>query len=136
MLTGDKVILLLKIAVIAVTVLLLISLLVLARGKQRLHGRINIVFFILTLVTLIGFELLIRVIQPELFNYFKDDEDLNRSLNIHLCFAIPSAVLMPFMLWTGLTRRRKLHLTFAWIFGALWIGTFVTGVFTLPHTRQ
>ena len=56
--------------------------------------------------------------------------------NIHgpLSFAIPSAVLMPVMLWTGLTRRRRAHLALAWLFGLLWLGTFVTGVFTLPHT--
>jgi len=43
------VILVLKVAVIAVTVLLVASLTALARGNIRLHGRINYVFFVLTL---------------------------------------------------------------------------------------
>jgi hypothetical protein len=42
---------------------------------------------------------------------------------------------MPVMLFTGLTHRRRWHLTLAAIFAILWIGTVVTGVFFLPHTR-
>jgi uncharacterized membrane protein YozB (DUF420 family) len=133
MLTGPSVILILKVAVAAVTLLLLASLGALAAGKQRLHGRINIVFFTLTLVTLIGFELLIRVIQPDLFDYIQQNDDLNRKLVTHLYFAIPSALLMPIMLYTGLTRKRDIHIKLAILFGILWAGTFVTGVFTLPH---
>ena len=91
--TGPLVILLLKGAVIAVTVLLLASLVVLAQGKQRLHGRINIVFFALTVLTLIGFEGLIRF-REDLFSYILQDPELNRKLTIHLCFAIPSALLV------------------------------------------
>jgi hypothetical protein len=41
---------------------------------------------------------------------------------------------MPVMLFTGLTGRRTLHLRLAYLFGALWTGTFLTGVFFLPHT--
>jgi uncharacterized membrane protein YozB (DUF420 family) len=133
MLTGPNVILVLKVAVVAVTCLLLASLLALWRGNYRLHGRINIAFFILTVTTLIGFEALIRVIQPELFEYINANPELRRSLLIHLCFSVPSALLMPVMLYTGLTHRRRVHLILAWIFGALWVGTFLTGVFTLPH---
>ena len=48
MLTGPNVILTLKIAVAAVTVILAASLICLLRGRYRLHGRLNIVFFILT----------------------------------------------------------------------------------------
>jgi uncharacterized membrane protein YozB (DUF420 family) len=134
MLTGPNVILVLKVAVLTVTVLLLASLTALWRGNYRLHGRINVVFFILTVTTLLAFELLIRVIRPELFHYIEENEDLRRALLIHLCFAVPSAVLMPVMLYTGLTRRRRVHLALAYLFGALWVGTFVTGVFFLPHT--
>jgi uncharacterized membrane protein YozB (DUF420 family) len=132
--TGQTVILALKVAVIAVTVLLLASLVALWRGHRRLHGRINIVFFILTVTALVAFELVIRVVQPDLFNYIDANPELRQALNIHLCFAVPSALLMPVMLWTGLKGKRGLHVRLAWVFGALWVGTFVTGVFTLPHT--
>ena len=132
---GPYVILALKIAVSAVTLLLLASLAALARGNYRLHGRINVVFFTLTLLALLGLELLVQFIRPEVFDYIKSDPELSRALRIHLCFSVPSAMVMPAMLYTGLTHRRRVHLTLATIFGALWIGTFVTGVFFLPHTR-
>ncbi len=132
---GPYVILTLKIAVIVVTILLLTSLFVLARGNYRLHGRINVVFFTLTLITLLGFEVLVQLIRPDVFVYLKQDELLRQRLIIHLCFSVPSAVLMPMMLYTGLTRRRRVHLSLAVLFGILWTGTFVTGVFFLPHTR-
>ena len=133
MLTGPTVILILKTAVLAVTVLLLASLIALWRGHTRLHGRINIVFFVLTATTLVAFELLIQVFRPDLFRYIKDNATLRQALQVHLCFSIPSALLMPVMLYTGLTRRRTLHLALAWVFGILWLGTFITGVFFLPH---
>jgi uncharacterized membrane protein YozB (DUF420 family) len=135
MLTGPMVILILKAAVLAVTLLLLASLVALLRGRQILHGRINLVFFILTLVTLVGFELLIRIVEPDLFDYFQQNEQLNRRLVVHLWFAVPSALLMPVMLWTGLTHRRGIHIALACVFGLLWLGTFITGVFTLPHSE-
>ena len=80
MLTGPTVILILKVAVAAVTVLLLASLVALIRGQTRLHGRINIVFFVLTIITLIGFETIIRVIRPDLFNYIQSNEELYRRM--------------------------------------------------------
>src|SRR5207248_1073096 len=98
-LTGPTVILILKVAVGAVTALLLASLVALWRGNVRLHGRINLVFFVLTLLALLGFELIIRVISPEVFRYISDNAELSRMLGIHLCFAIPSALLMPVMLY-------------------------------------
>lgn len=134
MLTGPVVILALKVAVAAVTVLLLASLVAVARGQYRLHGRINVVFFTLTLAALLAFELVIRVIDPAVFDYISASEDLRQALNVHLCFAVPSALLMPAMLYTGLRRHRRVHLVLAALFGLLWIGTFVTGVFFLPHT--
>jgi len=130
-LRGPDVILTLKIAVIAVTLLLLASLAALARGNYRLHGRINLVFFTLTLVALFGLEVITRLIQPDIFDYM--NETTRRALTIHLCFSVPAALLMPAMLYTGLTNRRGLHLALAYLFGALWVGTFVTGVFFLPH---
>jgi hypothetical protein len=130
-LTGPNVILTLKIAVAAVTVLLLASLIALARGRQRLHGQINFYFFILTLTAVLGLELLIRFVKPDVFDYF--DETARRSLRIHLCFSVPSAILLPVMYYTGRTHRRQVHLALATVFAILWTGTFVTGVFFLPH---
>jgi uncharacterized membrane protein YozB (DUF420 family) len=130
---GPTVILTLKIAVSAVTLMLLASLAALRVGDYRLHGRINVVFFTLTLLTLFAFEVVIRLIVPGVFQYISERDDLRRALNIHLCFAIPSALLMPAMLYTGLKRHRRVHLTLAVLFGILWAGTFVTGVFFLPH---
>src|SRR3954463_14215355 len=122
MLTGPNVILVLKVAVAGVTVLLLASLAALWRGNYRLHGRINFVFFGLTAATLVGFEGIIRVIQPELFDYINENAEIRRALNIHLCFAVPSALLMPVMLYTGLTHKRTVHIALAYLFGALWTG--------------
>lgn len=132
MLTGPTVILALKVAVGAVTLLLLASLVALGRGNYRLHGRINLAFFTLTLAALFGFEVIIRILEPRVFEYIRLDQELRRRLSIHLCFAVPSAVLMPAMLYTGLTHRRAAHLTLAAIFAVLWAGTFITGIFFLP----
>jgi uncharacterized membrane protein YozB (DUF420 family) len=129
---GPYVILTLKIAVSAVTIILLAALLAIALGHQRLHGRLNVIFFTLTLVTLLGFEVLIQIIRPDVFDYIKEHEELNRVLRIHLCFSIPSALLMPVMLYTGLSQRRRLHLTLAVFFAILWTGTVITGVFFMP----
>ncbi len=131
MLTGWQVILILKVAVVAVTLLLLASLVALALGRYRLHGRFNTAFFVLTLGALFGLELLVRVMDPHLFDYF--DEATRRALAVHLSFALPAAVVLPAMLYTGWTHRRRLHLTLAVLFGILWTGTFITGVFFLPH---
>jgi uncharacterized membrane protein YozB (DUF420 family) len=133
-LTAYNVILCLKLAVLAVTMLFLTSLMALYRGNYRLHGRINIVFFILTAVALVGLEVVVRMIDPELFRDFETVTELKRALTIHLCFSLPSAAIMPFMLWTGLTHRRAIHLTLAVVFAILWTGTFITGIFFLPHT--
>jgi uncharacterized membrane protein YozB (DUF420 family) len=131
-LSGSNIILALKVAVVAVTILLLASLVALARGKYRLHGRINIAFFVLTLTALLGLEVLVRLINPQVFDYFS--AETRRILRIHLCFSLPAAAMLPIMLFTGLTHRGKLHLALAAIFSVLWIGTFITGVFYLPHT--
>ena len=131
MLTGPNVILALKVAVTAVTVLFLTSLVALARGHYRLHGRLNIAFFSLTVAALVGLEVVVRVLDPRIFDYF--DERTRLMLNVHLAFALPAAALMAAMLCTGLTRRRDLHLYLAGAFSVLWAGTFVTGIFFLPH---
>jgi len=134
--TGPDVILALKVAVATVSVLLLASLVALWRGDVRLHGRINLAFFALTVAALVAFEVVIRVVDPRLFAYIYGDPALLATLRLHLCFAVPSALLMPVMLYTGLTRRRRLHLILAAVFGILWTATFITGIFFLPHTAS
>jgi uncharacterized membrane protein YozB (DUF420 family) len=133
-LTPPHVILALKLAVAAVTVLLLASLAALAAGNYRLHGRINLVFFTLTLVAVTGLELVSRVLIPEAFEaYVTRDPVVRQALSTHLWFAVPSTFLMPAMLYTGLRHQRRLHLALACVFGVLWAGTFITGIFFLPH---
>src|SRR5262245_20071091 len=101
------------------------------RGNYRLHGRINIVFLILTASALVGLEIIIRLIDPTVFSYIEEDPAAKRALTIHLCFSLPAAAVMPAMLYTGFTHRRKVHLLLAGLFGVLWTGTFVTGIFFL-----
>jgi FtsH-binding integral membrane protein len=126
---GTDIILTLKVLVSGVTVLLVASLAALAAGRPRLHGRINTVFFILTMGTVAGFETLIHFVDVK----SSFDSATRAALNVHLCFSIPSAVLLPAMFLTGIQRRKKLHRGLAVLFLALWIGTVVTGVFYLPH---
>jgi hypothetical protein len=134
-LTGPNVILLLKIAVCAVTLLLLVSLYALSRGRYRVHGWINLACFILTLLALLGLEVVARLVDPELFAYFDGDPELKQALGRHFLFSVPAAVVMPLMLFTGVRHRRSVHVSLSFLFAVLWIGTFVTGVFLLPHTR-
>ncbi len=131
MLTGPQIILTLKAAVLAVTVLLAASLIALARGNVRLHGRINLAFFVLTVVALVALEVIVRLVDPQVFDYF--DATTRQMLMVHLCFSLPAAAVMTAMLWTGLTHRRELHIYLAGVFSILWAGTVVTGVFFLPH---
>jgi len=126
---GSDIILALKVLVAAVTVLLVASIVALVLRKPRLHGRINTVFFALTIATVFGFELLLQFVDVK--SAF--DEATRESLRVHLWFSVPSALLLPAMLYTGRTRRKTLHLALASLFTACWIGTFVTGVFYLPH---
>ena len=125
MLTGPQIILTLKVLVASVTVLLLASLVALVLGKPRLHGQINTVFFALTMLTVFGFEGLIQFGVPITSAF---DEEARQALRVHLCFAVPSALLLPVMLFTGKTRRKTLHLVFGAVFGVMWAGTFVTGI--------
>ena len=126
---GTDIILTLKVLVSGVTVLLLASLAALAAGRPRLHGRINTVFFILTMGTVAGFETLIHFVDVK----SSFDSATRQALTVHLCFSVPSAILLPAMFLTGIQRRKKLHRGLAVLFLALWIGTVVTGVFYLPH---
>jgi uncharacterized membrane protein YozB (DUF420 family) len=132
MLTGPNVILALRVAVAAVTCLLLAALVAVARGNYRLHGRINTAFFALTLTALLSLELVVRVLAPHVFDeYFETYPARRLALDVHLCFAVPAAVLLPFMLLTGRGHRRSWHLRLAAVFGVLWLGTFITGIFFL-----
>lgn len=136
MLTPTFVILSLKCAVTAVTLLLCISLIALYKGKAKLHGRINLVFFILTVGALVLFEVATRLLDPGLFDAFWKDPAVSSLLRIHLGFAVPSAILMCVMIFTGLKRRIRLHRKVSWFFLACWIGTFYTGIFWLPNKVQ
>jgi hypothetical protein len=134
MLSPGDVILTLKIAVGAVTVLLVASLVALAAGQPRWHGRINTAFFTLTTVAVLGFELVIRLVQPDLTAGFTADQ--REALTVHLGFALPAAVMLPAMLVTGRREYKTGHRLMAVVFLVLWAGTFVTGIFFLPHTFE
>lgn len=131
MLTGPNIILTLKVAVLAVSVILLASLLCLVKGNYRWHGRLNIVFFILTLSAVLGLEAIVRFVHPGIFDYFTDED--RRRMSIHLGFSVPSTILLPLMLVTGWRHRRNFHVGLGIVFLVCWIGTFYTGVFLLPH---
>jgi hypothetical protein len=132
MLTPGTVILALKVAVAAVTVLLAASLVALAAGKPRLHGRINTAFFALVGVTVLGFEVVIRVVLPDMTAGFTAEQ--RDALRIHLGFSVPAALMLPAMLFTGRRQYKSAHAVLAAGFLVLWAGTLVTGVFFLPHT--
>lgn len=128
--SGPEIILALKVLVASVTALFALSLAALAAGNKRLHGRINVAFFVLTMTTVLGFELLLRL-GTDVTSQFSDEA--RNALRVHLCFSVPAALLLPLMLLTGIRRRRGVHVPLGLAFAALWIGTFVTGVFFLPH---
>ncbi len=132
-LTASTIILTLKAAVIAVTLLLIASLVALWRGRARLHGRINIAVFILTLAALVGLEVIARLMEPDIFNEYFTLTNSWTALYIHLSFSLPAALLLPLMLFSGLRRRIPVHWRLGWVFLFFWLGTFVTGVFFLPH---
>ncbi len=127
--TGPQIILALKVLVATVTVLLVASLVALVFKRPRLHGQINTLFFVLTMATVLGFEGLLQFVDvSSTFN-----TETREALRIHLCFSIPSALLLPVMLYTGKTRMKSVHIAFGIVFSIVWAGTFITGVFYLPH---
>lgn len=131
--SAGTLILILKIAVILVTILLLASLLALARGKYKLHGRLNLAVTGLTIAALLGLEVIARILYPDIFKLHFEKHNAQRELWIHLGFSFPSAILLPIMLFTGWQHRRNLHIALGILFLLLWTGTFITGVFFLPH---
>ena len=132
MLTGPQVIIGLKIAVVLVTALLIASAVALALRKPRLHGKLNTLMTLLTLITVIGFEVLIRMVGINVTEGW--DEHARFALRIHLCFVIPLVPILLWMLISGWKRRIKMHLMVSVLFLILWIGMFVTGMFFLPHS--
>lgn len=130
MLNGPNVILALKVAVATVTVLLILAIVAILLGRKRLHGQLNTLFTILTLTAVLGLEVIIRVVDPSIFDQFTPEA--KEALRIHLMFAIPSAVLVPTMWTLGWFGWRRLHLSVAVLFSIAWIGTVVTGLFYLP----
>lgn len=132
--SAGNVFLTLKILVVAVTLLLVASMIALAVGRPRWHGRINTLFFILTATTVLGFEVIVRFVNPHLTAEFSTEQ--RDALTIHLGFSIPSALLLPAMLYTGLRRRKTIHIAIGILFLLLWTGTFITGVFFLPHSFE
>ncbi|MBP3958759.1 hypothetical protein J8F10_26230 [Gemmata sp. G18] len=122
--TGPQIILALKVLVVAVTVLLLASLVALALKRPRLHGRINTAFFVLTMATVVGFETLLQWVDVSA----TFDPAARQALHTHLWFSVPSALLLPAMIITGKLRRKQLHLALALVFVLLWTGTVVTGL--------
>lgn len=130
MLTGPQIILTLKILVAIVTVLFAASLVALARKRIRLHGLINTVFFVLTMATVLVFELLIRFAVDVTSTF---SPEARAALRVHLFFSVPSAVLLIAMFVTGQRRTRTVHIPLGVVFTVLWIGTVVTGLFWLPH---
>ena len=107
--TGPQIILTLKVLVASVTVLLVASLVALLVKRPRLHGQINTVFFALTMLTVVGFEVLLQFVDVSA----TFDDESRHALRVHLWFAVPSALLLPIMLVTGKTRRISAHVAFA-----------------------
>ncbi|MCI0642401.1 MAG: hypothetical protein L0Y72_18070 [Gemmataceae bacterium] len=132
-LAAGTIILILKIAVVAVSVLLVLSLWALACGNFKLHGRINLVFFALTLAALLGLEVVARLLAPAIFAEHFEKHQAMDALRVHLGFSLPATGVLLFMPLTGLRHRRRLHVGLGLLFLVLWTGTFVTGVFFLPH---
>ncbi len=131
MFTPNLVIPILQVAVAAVTVLLAASLVALAVGRKDWHGRLNVLFFILTVTAVLGLELIIRFLNPNFTSSFTPAQ--LESLYVHLWFSIPAAIVLPFMLFSGKTHR-SWHVGLSFVFSTLWVGTFVTGIFYLPSS--
>lgn len=121
---GPQIILTLKVLVAAVTALLLASLVALLLKRPRLHGQINTAFFVLTMLTVVAFEALLQWVDVSA----AFDDAARQALRTHLCFSVPSALLLPAMLVTGKMRLKRLHIALAVVFSLLWTGTVVTGL--------
>jgi hypothetical protein len=121
---GPQIILALKVLVVAVTVLLLASLVALVLKRPRLHGHINTAFFVLTMATVAAFEALLQAVDVSA----TFDDAARQALHTHLWFSVPSALLLPAMLVSGKMRLKRLHIALAVVFSILWTGTVITGL--------
>jgi uncharacterized membrane protein YozB (DUF420 family) len=130
MATGPAIILTLKLLVSAVTVLFAAALGALAGGNGKLHGRLNTLFFALTMLTVLGFELALRLGTDVTAQF---SPAARQALRIHLFFAVPAAVVLPIMFISAIKKRRRFHAGLGLVFVILWLGTFITGVIFLPH---
>lgn len=126
--TGPQIILTLKVLVVAVTLLLLASLVALAQKRPHRHGQINTVFFILTLLTVAAFEGVLQWVDVSA----TFDDAARQALRVHLGFAIPAALILPALFLSGKMRKKTLHVALAVVFSILWTGTVITGL-GLPH---
>src|SRR6478609_22205 len=84
-------------------------------------------------VALIALEVIVRLLDPELMNAFLEKHNAIGMLHTHLMFSMPAAVVLFAMLYTGLRHVRFVHIGLGIAFLILWTGTFITGVFYLPH---
>jgi uncharacterized membrane protein YozB (DUF420 family) len=125
MLSGPVIILTLKVLVSLVSVIFAAALICLALGKIRRHGQLNTLFFILTMTTVLIFELLVRF-GTDISTTFS--EEAKQALYVHLMFSIPATICLPLMMVTGLKHWRRGHITLGIVFTLLWIGTVVTGL--------
>jgi uncharacterized membrane protein YozB (DUF420 family) len=133
--TAPIVIVVLQVAVVAVTVLFAASMVAVALGHRRLHGRLNTAFFALTMAAVLGLEVVVRVVWPELSAEFFDPAGpYRRPLLTHLMFSVPAALALAVMMYTGRFGRGRAHRALSMVFVVLWIGTVVTGVFYLPSS--
>ena len=66
-----------------------------------------------------------------MFDYF--DAATRFNMTVHLSFSIPSTALLPLMLVSGWRHSRGHYYVLGPLFLLGWAGTFVTGVFFLPH---
>ena len=125
MMNGPTIILTLKVLVSIVSVLYALALIALIRGQTRLHGRLNTAFFVLTLVTVVAFEVLLRL-GTDLTSTFSPEAQ--QALWVHLRFSIPATICLPFMFVSGWFRWRRLHVPLGVLFTLLWLGTLITGL--------
>jgi uncharacterized membrane protein YozB (DUF420 family) len=125
MLSGSTIILTLKVLVSFVTVIFAAAMLCLALGRIRWHGRLNGIFFALTMTTVVAFEVLLRLGTDVATSF---SEEALQALRIHLCFSIPATICLPLMLVSGLKGWRKLHIRLGIMFTIFWLGTLITGL--------
>lgn len=125
MLSGPLIILTLKVLVSLVTVIYLTAIVALVKGALRWHGRLNTLFFVLTMTTVVAFEVLLRF-GTDVSSSFSPEA--REALRVHLMFSIPSTLLLPLMIVSGWIRWRRAHVPLGVLFSLCWLGTLITGL--------